>query len=114
MKPVEPIQVVDLFPPLSMELISVLQSLKPSDWDNPTICSPWSVKDVAAHLLGGNFGRLWYHPAKKTKPENQNFDELVQLINQNNELWVQAAKRISPELLIEFLQLTDQYLYEYF
>jgi hypothetical protein len=114
MKPVEPIQVVDLFPPLSMELISLLKSLKPSDWDRLTICSPWSAKDVAAHLLGGNFSRLWYHPCEKSKLENQtqNFEELVKIINQNNDLWVQAAKRISPELLIELLQLTDQRLYE--
>jgi hypothetical protein len=116
MKPVEPIHVVELFPVLSKELISVLKSFKPSDWDRITICSPWSVKDVAAHLLGGNFGRLWYHPAEKPTRENQdqNFDQLVSIINQNNELWVQAAKRISPELLIEILQLTDQHLYEYF
>ncbi|PKO05777.1 MAG: hypothetical protein CVU41_10165 [Chloroflexi bacterium HGW-Chloroflexi-3] len=116
MKPVELIQVVDLFPALSKELISVLKSLKSSNWEQLTICSPWSVKDVAAHLLGGNFGRLWYHPAEKIKLENQNqnFDQLVKIINQNNELWVKAAKRISPELLIELLQLTDQYLYVYF
>ncbi len=116
MKSIEPIQVVDLFPLLSKELNSVLNTLTPSDWDRLTICSPWSVKDVAAHLLGGNFGRLWYQPVKKTKMENQNqsFDQLVKLINQNNELWVQAAKRISPEMLIELLQITDQYLYEYF
>ena len=116
MKPVEPIQVVDLFPPLSMELISLLKSLKPSDWNQLTICSPWSVKDVAAHLLGGNFSRLWHHSGEKSKLENhnQNFEELVKLINQNNELWVQAAKRISPELLVELLQLTDRHLYEYF
>lgn len=114
MKPVQPIQVVDLFPALNKQLITVLKSLKPTDWDRLTICAPWSVKDVAAHLLGGNFGRLWHHPAEKNKLENQNFEQLVKLINQNNELWVQAAKRISPELLIEILQLTDQYLYQYF
>ena len=67
MKSIEPIQVVDLFPLLSKELNSVLKTLTPSDWDRLTICSPWSVKDVAAHLLGGNFGRLWYQPVKKNQ-----------------------------------------------
>lgn len=116
MKPIEPIQVVDLFPALSKQLITVLKSLKPSDWDRLTICAPWSVKDVAAHLLGGNFGRLWNYPKDDniTASSQLNFDELVILINQNNELWVQAAKRISPDLLIELLQLTDDYLYQYF
>jgi uncharacterized protein (TIGR03083 family) len=116
MNPVKPIFVVDLFPSLSQELNSVLKSLAHSDWSKPTICSLWSVKDVAAHLLGGNFSRLWSQTKVEEKPANKqlNFDDLVTLINQNNELWVQAAKRISPDLLIELLLLTDQYLYDHF
>jgi uncharacterized protein (TIGR03083 family) len=116
MKPIEPIYVVELFPPLSRELLTVLKSLTPTDWARPTICSPWSVKDVAAHLLGGNLGRLWNRtevltPAEKPLPD---YDELVSLINRDNELWVQAAQRISPEVLIEFLDLTDRHLYDHF
>lgn len=116
MKSVEPIYVVELFPPLSHELLTVLKSLQPSDWARPTICSPWSVKDVAAHLLGGNLGRLWNRADSSTPSENptRDYDELVSLINQDNEEWVRAAQRISPEILIEFLALTDQYLYEHF
>jgi uncharacterized protein (TIGR03083 family) len=116
MKPVEPVEVVDLFPPLIGELLSVLRSLKPSDWERPTVCLPWSVKDVAAHLLGGNLSRLWKQDERMTATDAPfvGFDELVDLINQQNEAWVQAAKRISPEMLIEFLDLTDRRLYEYF
>jgi hypothetical protein len=42
------------------------------------------------------------------------YEELVSLINRENEVWVQAARRISPEILIEFLDLTDRRLYEHF
>ena len=116
MKPVEPIYVVELFPPLSRELLTVLQSLKATDWDHPTICSPWSVKDVAAHLLGGNLGRLWNcdKTSGGAEKSTQEYDELVKLINRDNDLWVNAAKRISPRILIEFLDLTDRYLYLHF
>ena len=116
MQPVAPIYVVELFPPLSQELLEVLRSLQSTDWAKPTVCSPWSVKDVAAHLLGGNLGRLWKrvdtsNPSPKTM---RDYDQILKLINQDNDLWVHAAQRISPEILIEFLDLTDRYLYEHF
>ncbi len=116
MKPVEPVYVVELFPLLSAKLLTVLKSLQPADWARPTICSPWSVKDVAAHLLGGNLGRLRNSAETSDSSEDpiRDYDELVSLINRNNEEWVQAARRISPELLIEFLELTDRHLYDTF
>jgi uncharacterized protein (TIGR03083 family) len=116
MKPVEPILTVELFPPLSAELLSLLKSLQPEEWARPTVCASWSVKDVAAHLLGGNIGRLWrYDPtARPPKPTTETFDELVTLINHENEEWVRAARRISPEVLVEFLELTDGMLYQHF
>ncbi len=105
MEPVEPINALELFPPLSRELLIVAaRCFQPTDWARPTICSPWSVKDVAAHLLGGNLGRLWYRNETSTLCiPVRNYDELVNLINHENELWVQAAQRISPEMLVEFL-----------
>lgn len=116
MKPVEPILTVELFPPLSQELLAVLRSLRPTEWALPTMCSPWSVKDVAAHLLGGNLGRLWERDRSSTAAHTpaQDYGALVSQINLNNDLWVQAAKRIGPEILIEFLDLTDRRLYEHF
>jgi uncharacterized protein (TIGR03083 family) len=116
MKPIEPIDTVELFPGLSRQLIFVLRGLKPADWGQPTICSPWSVKDVAAHLLGGSLGRLWTRNETATSSENpvQDYGELVSLINRDNEEWVQAARRISPEILIELLDLTDRHLYDFF
>jgi uncharacterized protein (TIGR03083 family) len=116
MRPVEPIYTAELFPPLSRELLILLKALQPADWARPTICSPWTVKDVAAHLLGGNLGRLRKSekPATSPKIPVRDYNELVAIINRDNQLWVQAAQRISPEILIEFLDLTDRCLYEHF
>lgn len=58
MNPVEPIYTVELFPELSAALLDLLKKLPPPAWQVETACSPWSVKDVAAHLFGGNIGRL--------------------------------------------------------
>jgi uncharacterized protein (TIGR03083 family) len=116
MKPVEPIDTVKLFLPLSRELLSVLRSLQSEEWARPTICAPWTVKDVAAHLLGGNLGRLWNRDRSSapSKLPSQPYDELLSAIDRDNALWVQAAKRISPEVLIEFLELTDRHLSDHF
>ena len=70
MEPAGPIDTVALFPPLSRQLIAVLRSLQPAEWDLPTACTPWTVKDVAAHLLGGNLGRLWVHDDADVPAEN--------------------------------------------
>jgi len=116
MKPVEPIQTVELFPPLSRELLIVLNGLNKNDWARPTACSQWSVKDVAAHLLGGSLGRLSdrdEQPPQAMK-NDLSFKELVRLIDQENEAWVQAARRISPSLLSEFMDITDMALDMYF
>ena len=53
MQPVEPIHTLELFPELIAELLSLLRNLSPLDWEKETVCAGWSVKDVAAHLLGG-------------------------------------------------------------
>jgi uncharacterized protein (TIGR03083 family) len=116
MKPVKLIQTVELFLPLSRELLKVLQSLSRQDWDEPTACALWSVKDVTAHLLGGSLGRLSDRDEQPGQAEKNelNFEELVRLIDRENEEWVKAARRISPSLLIEFLEITDKALDMYF
>lgn len=116
MKPVTPIHVIELFPPLSHELVAALKALQPLDWERPTICAPWRVKDVVAHMLGGNFGRLWNRVDSSAQPDTpyRDYEQLLNFINDENDLWIQAAQRISPEILIELLELTDRHLYEHF
>ena len=58
MKPVEPIIVVDLFPEILGELLTLLSDLTDEEWCRPTACSSWSVKDVAQHLLGDDISIL--------------------------------------------------------
>jgi uncharacterized protein (TIGR03083 family) len=107
---------IELFPLLSGELLSSLRSLSPADWARPTACAPWTVKDVAAHLLGGSIGRLWDDASRVLQPGGGagGYSELVALINRDNEEWVRAARRISRGLLIDLLELTDRRLYEHF
>jgi uncharacterized protein (TIGR03083 family) len=64
------------------ELADILQSLSPQDWQQPSLCPGWSVRDVAAHVISsagaslgqvlvgmvrarGNFNRFMFSEAKR-------------------------------------------------
>ncbi len=116
MKAPKPIITVDLFPDLLEELLALLGSLSADDWKRPTVCAGWSVKDIALHLLGGEVGIL---SRKRDQfsfvgAEITSWDDLVQLINDLNDIWVRAMRRISPPLLIDLLRLTGKQTCEYF
>lgn len=32
------------------DLVALLETLAPSDWDKPTLCAGWKVRDVASHV----------------------------------------------------------------
>jgi hypothetical protein len=40
------------------DLLQLLRELAPQDWERPTAAGPWIVRDVVAHLLGDDLGRL--------------------------------------------------------
>ena len=116
MKPPEPIITVDLFPDLLEELLALLDSLSADDWKRPTVCAGWSVKDIALHLLGVEVNILSRKRDEFSFVETTitGWDDLVQFINNLNDLWVKATRRISPTLLIDLLRLTGRQTCEYF
>jgi uncharacterized protein (TIGR03083 family) len=109
MKPKPPVIVVDLFPEERQALLDLLRGLPAERWDAPTVCTGWTVKDLAAHLVGDDFnnlsgGRDRYGAAWFADPPS--WDALVQYINERNEEWVQALRRLSPRLLVELLEFS--------
>ena len=116
MKPLEPILLVDLFPEERAELLQLLTQLSEDEWQLPTVCEGWSVKDVAAHLLGDDVGLLSRTPEFKFQSSDEfaGWEELLAFINQANELWVQACRRMSPSLICKFLEFTGQETYQLF
>ena len=107
MKPVQPIDTVQLFAGLGEELLALLRGLDPEDWSRPTACALWSVRDIAAHLLDTDVRRLSFQrdrlPLLAPDTEIEGYGDLVAFLNQLNAEWIRAAKRISPTLLIELL-----------
>lgn len=108
MIPVGPIYVDHLFPSLGDRLIGLLRGLSDEEWNRPTVCSLWSVKDIVAHLLDGNLRRLsstrdhYFGEA----PENiGSYGDLVAYLNRLNADWVHAARRLSPRVLTDLLEV---------
>jgi uncharacterized protein (TIGR03083 family) len=41
-----------------------LHTLSPEDWERPSLCTGWRVRDVVGHILYGNELKLWTLPYK--------------------------------------------------
>ena len=115
MKPLEPIIVSDLFEPVLNSLLDLLSGLSNDDWNKPTVCTRWSVKDIASHLLGGEIGILSRkRDGHAYSGDSMSWKELVALINRLNDTWVKAVSRMSPRVLCELMKLTGEQVCDYF
>ena len=115
LEPPKPILVADLLPEILGHLLRLLGSLDQEDWGKPTVCSGWSVKDVALHLLGVEIGNLSRRRDGHSLGSSIcGWDEIVSFINQWNQEWVRVSRRISIPLLIDLLKTTGTQMCEHF
>ncbi len=105
-----PVATIQLFPALDQLLIELLESLSPEDWQKQTLAPAWKVKDVAAHLLDGNIRSLSSsrdgYSAEVTSEINS-YQDLVSYLNLLNRDWVSAMSRVSPQMVVTLLSLTN-------
>jgi hypothetical protein len=73
------------------------------------------VKDVTLHLLGGEVGNLSRRRDEFALITSiANGEDLVTVINEWNQSWIKAGRRISPRLLIELLEFVGVQMCTYF
>jgi uncharacterized protein (TIGR03083 family) len=103
MRAVEPIHVTHLFAPLNDELVALLRSLSPDEWNAPTVAGQWTVKDVATHLLDTGLRRLSMHRDgyEPPLPPDAFANGISGFVNGMNAGGVAVLRRLSPELLID-------------
>ena len=110
LRPVQPILIADRFLDLHEELTALLRSLSAEDWGRPTMCANWNVKDVTAHLLDTDLRRLSSqrdsHVPDGFGEGIESDDDLIRFLNRLNEEWVAVAKRLSPAVLVEMLEVS--------
>lgn len=105
------IKTLHLFRPLNDKLIFLLSHLEKSDWNKKTVALKWTVKDVTAHLLDTSLRTISLYRDQFEIPTEgtiASYSELVDFLNEMNADWVKALKRLSPQLLIEFLSSTHE------
>ena len=103
-----PVQTLHLFLILDKMLIDLLNSLSDDQWNLPTIARKWTVKDVVAHLVDGNLRNLSTSRDRffvKQEMAFHSYTDLVNHLNQLNHEWTDAAKRLSPSILIDMLEV---------
>lgn len=114
------IDTLHLFPGERTALLELLAALSPEEWAAPTVCPGWLVKDVAAHLLGDDIGRLsggrdgFANPDFATGLDISTLPGLITAIDRQNALWVEGMRRLSPAVLIELLRWSGQETMDYF
>jgi uncharacterized protein (TIGR03083 family) len=84
--------------------LDMLRGLEPDVWDRPTDCARWTVKDVAAHIVGETeafaslreFVHQW-----RLGPRVRREIGAPELIDGVNEVQVRERRSLSPAQLIE-------------
>jgi uncharacterized protein (TIGR03083 family) len=108
-----PIDVLPFFSKEEQALMTLLGALTEEDWTRPTMCAGWSVKDIAAHLLGDKVGRLSRGRDGHTSDAPRAGESFPHFINRINEEWVVACRRLSTDVLLtmlyEFMGQTTEY-----
>jgi uncharacterized protein (TIGR03083 family) len=110
------IDTAPLFRPLLGELLAVLRGLSDADWTRPTVAAEWRVRDVAAHLLDGDLRRLAAsrdgHRLAITPPRSE--AEVSALVNGLNADGISYARRLSPRLIVDLLEMTGGWVADLF
>jgi uncharacterized protein (TIGR03083 family) len=98
--------------------MELLRGLSPEDWSRPTLAPLWTVRDIVAHLLDGHVRRLSFQrdqfPEAPPDEPITGYADLVKYLNQLNADWNRAARRLSPRVLMQFLEITGPDVAELF
>jgi uncharacterized protein (TIGR03083 family) len=106
MKPLDRVDVLDLFDDERAILIDTLASFTREQWDAPTVCAGWSVKDIAAHVVADDLNAVSGGRDGYGEWFSGPWEELLTFINNRNEQWVEAMRRVSPQLVVELLRFS--------
>jgi uncharacterized protein (TIGR03083 family) len=101
-----PILCAPLIRKVDVQLIELLRSLGPDEWDLPTVAPLWKVRDVAAHLLDTALRKLSMvrDSCIVDAVVIRSSEDLVAMVNRLNSEGVAVYRRLSPSVLIGMMQ----------
>lgn len=111
--------VMDVYLPERARLIELLVNLDDAQWALPTECPAYTVKGIATHILGDDLSLLSRQrdgtvPGLVLIAEGMPGADFRDLLDVFNDQWVEAARFLSPSLLLQLLDLTGQWTYRYY
>jgi uncharacterized protein (TIGR03083 family) len=98
--------VASLFAIERTRLLHLLRELSGSAWRAPTACPDWTVLGLACHLLGDDLGSLSRRRDDymgTPSPVDLSEHEFIDWLDDLQAEWVRAARRLSPQLVVELL-----------
>lgn len=110
------IDVLPLLLPLHNKLLELYKTLNAENWNAPTVCAGWTVKDIASHLLDTDLRKLSAARDSHWAPPDQpihDHQSLVDHLNHLNESWISATRRLSPAVLTELQGLSGPQVVAY-
>jgi uncharacterized protein (TIGR03083 family) len=82
-------------------IIGLAESLAPADWERPTACPGWSVKDHLAHVIGTE-AMLAGRPAPEVEPSD--VSHVRNDIGRFNEIWVESYRGAPVSTVLDDLR----------
>jgi uncharacterized protein (TIGR03083 family) len=106
----DPILCAPLLRRVDAQLIDLLLSLAPDEWQWQTIVPQWKVRDVAAHLLDTALRKLSVvrDSCAMETVEIRSYQDVVALVNRLNREGVTVCRRLSPPVLIDLMKVACQ------
>lgn len=77
----------------------LLRSLAPGDWSKPTDCSPWTVREIVAHVTGATEAHA--HPREMLHQLRRGVSGIGVDVDGVNAVQVRDRARLDPEELID-------------
>jgi uncharacterized protein (TIGR03083 family) len=91
------------------QMLRLLKTLEPEEWNAPTDCDRWTVKDIVGHLIGwaecfASFKEFRHQFAASIKRRK----ELGNPVNAQNEQQVEDRRHLTPDEIIERFETSMQ------
>jgi uncharacterized protein (TIGR03083 family) len=113
LKPLQPRYVADLFAPLHGELIALLRTLTPEQWELSTVAGTWRVRDIAAHLLDGMLSRRRLASGPSAAPALE-YGEVVAMLNAKNATAIAYWQHHTTDVLTDLLEIAGRWAAAHF
>jgi uncharacterized protein (TIGR03083 family) len=104
-RPIDRDEMVGLATTEYERLLTLFRELEPAEWDRPTVCDGWSVKDMVAHLLGAAEANasLVENARQVLRGRGRVRDDGRPLVDGINDVQVDDRRHLSPAELVERL-----------